>query len=181
MKISARPLEALLSKLRNLSTGFNYQVANKASSYHLKPWSLEFPSDIYSKNTSNFFMGQVNPEQISDQGPVGHSRAWLYTFSSDNQNYEKPSNFSGIIRVGLDFSLEWTCSASDQNFETPSLLLEDAVSEIVQPFNTQNWGTDVVYNGAFSCQRTMVDQNSSGSTKELRQLVMFRLLFQLTD
>jgi hypothetical protein len=181
MKISSRPLEALLAKLRDPSKGFNFQIAAKSGAYRLKPYTLDFPPDIYSKNTVNFFMGQVNPEQISDQGPVGHTRAWLYTFSSDNQNYEKPSNFSGTIRVGLDFNLEWTCSASDQNFETPSLLLEDAVSEIIQPYQAQNWGTDVVYNGAFSCQRTMVDQSSSGSTKELRQLVLFRMLFQLTD
>jgi hypothetical protein len=181
MKISARPLEALLSKLRNTSTGFNKQMSAKASGYQLKPWSLEFPTDLYSNNTKNFFLGQVNPEQISDQGAVGHNRGWMYVISADNQNYEKPNNFSGVVRVGLDFSLEWICSGINQNFETPSLLLEDVVSEVTQPFMDQNWGIDVVYNGAFSCQRTMVDQNESGSTLSLRQMVMFRMAFQLTD
>ncbi len=181
MKISARPLEALLAKLRNPNTGFNFQMQAKASAYRLPPLKLDFPPDIYSNNTNDFFLGQINPEQISDQGPVGHNRAWLYAYSSDNQNFEKPNNFSGLVRVGLDFNLEWTCSASDQNFEAPSLLLEDVVSEIVQPYNQQNWGSDVVYNGAFSCQRTMVDQSGSGTTRELRQLIMFRLVFQLTD
>lgn len=181
MKIAARPLEALLAKLRDGSTGFNKQMDAKAPNYKVKPWKIEFPVDLYSNNTTNFFLGQINPEQISEQGAVGHNRAWMYAFSSDNMNYEKPSNFSGIVRVGLDFNLEWTCSGKDQNFETPSLLLEDVVSEIIQPYNSQNWGLDVIYNGAFSCQRTAVDQSQSGSTLSLRQMVLFRLAFQLTD
>lgn len=180
MKITALPFEALLSKLRNTSTGFNRQIANKAALYRLKPWTLDFPADVYGYSTKNFFLGPLNPANLADQGPVGHNRAWMYSTSTDNLNFEKPNDFSGLVRVSLDFNLEWTASASSQNFLTPSLLVEDAVSEIIQPSNQQDWGSGVVYNGEFACQRSTVEQTETGSGLSLRQIVLFKLTFQLS-
>jgi hypothetical protein len=180
MRIGGTALEAMLAKLRNLTTGFNARMDEKAGDYRLLPWHLEFPETIYGYSTRNFFLGQMNPELVAEQGPVGHNRAWLYVSGTDNLNIEKPADFSGLLRVALDFNLEWTCSAQRQNFETPSLLLEDVVTDITQGID-QSWGSHLIYNGAYTCQRTALDVESATSTLSVRQMVFFRFTFQLSD
>lgn len=176
--ISSAPLVAMLAKLSSSSAGFNYHMQSKASQYRLAPWTLDFPADIYSKSSNNFFLGQLEPRLTIASGPTSRNKAWLYVPSSNNLNYEKPRDFSGTVQVALDFSLEWLAGANSQNTEVPSLLLEDVVSEVLQAWRVQNWGSGVVYNGAFSCQRGAVSEAAENGSGSFQQTVLFRMLFQ---
>lgn len=153
-------------------------MQSKASGYRITPWTLDFPADIYAKSSNNFFLGQLEPRLTTASGPTSRNKAWLYVITANNLNYQKPTDFSGTIQVALDFSLEWLAGANSQNTLAPGLLLEDVVSEILQPWRVQNWGSGVVYNGAFSCQHGVVSESGESGKGSFQQAVLFRFTFQ---
>jgi hypothetical protein len=152
-------------------------MSAKAGDYLIAPWYFDFPETIYAKSSNNFFLGQLEPGLVNANGPTSRNRAWLYSPSSNNLNYEKPRDFSGLVQVSLDFSLGWTGGSNNQNTEVPSLLLEDVVSEVLQLTSVQNWGSGIVYNGAYSCNKGVVTESTS-SKGSFQQTVLFRLTFQ---
>ena len=177
MKISARPLEALISKMRHSTTGFNANLAAVASTYNVSPFTIDFPASPYVANTKSFLLGKIPPDEIIKYGVVSTNKLSMYVDRVDNQNLEKPRNFSGVVMVRMDFHLFWGSSDMKQNFECMSLAVEDAVSETIQAYTVQNWGSSVVYNGAFSMMRGLIETpDGKGS---LWQLLAFGLQFQI--
>lgn len=176
MKISALPLEALISKLRST---FNTNLANVAEPvYGVKPFEIEFPLNPYSKNTKSFLLGQLRPSDVDSFGATEINKLVMYVDQSSNLNLEKPRDFSGVVIVALDFHLQWKSNSMQQNLEGLSLAVEDAVAESIQGYTQQNWGAGVVYNGQFSCIRGALAVPDQGQGS-LRQIVAFRLQFQI--
>ncbi len=176
MKISALPLEALLAKM---TAGFNDALAAVAVPvYGVKPFSVDFPDTIYSENTSTFLFGKISPEDIDTFGPSGLTKFTMFIDLADNANFEKPRDFSGTVKVGLDCHIGHVTSNMRQNFNALSLAVEDAVAEVIQPYRQQNWGPGVIYNGGFTAipGTVYVPVKGQGS---LRQLLAFRLDFQV--
>lgn len=179
MKISALPLEALLSKLSNNSTGFNQALAAVAPSYNIKPFTLSFPATVYSANTHSVLFVKMAPDEIVSFGATDKSKLCIYVDSADNLNLEKPRSFAGLVKVALDFHLQWQSNDLKQVFEPYSLAVEDALSSVIQLVTVQNWGGGVVYNGAFSAVRGPVIAPPEGQGS-LRQMLGFRLSFMVS-
>jgi hypothetical protein len=176
VRISSRPLEALLAKLR---ANFNNNLATVATAtYGVQPFQIEFPPTAFSKSTKSFFFGQISPDEIDNIGASNISKMTMFVQSSVNKNYEKPNDFSGDVQVGLDFHLQWLSSDTKQNLESLSLAVEDAFAETIQLLELQDWGSGVIYNGAFSCIRGSIVVPDTGQGG-LRQTVAFRLGFQI--
>lgn len=176
MKISALPLEALLAKMRS---GFNANLEAVATSeYGIKPFRIDFPTSLYGPSTKSFFLGQIPPDDITNFGASNMTKLTMFVVQSNNLNYEKPRDFSGVVQVGMDFHLEWLSSDMKQNIETVSLAVEDAVVETIQVVTVQDWGAGVIYNGAYSCIRGAVAVPEKGQGS-LRQLLAFRFGFQI--
>jgi hypothetical protein len=177
MKISGWALEALLSKLKGIGgmPGFNEIMAEVAPQYRIKPYTLDFPEDVYADSTPSFIIGQFNEQTAEMFGVTDLIKVVMFVVRSSNENYEKPNDFSGVIPVGLDFHLAWKLSEMKQNFELLSLATEDVVSELLQPLDKQNWGI-VVYDGRLSATRGVVNKDDQGS---FRQKLAFRMTFQL--
>lgn len=177
MKISALPLEALLYKLSQSGTGFNDSLRSVAESeYNVKPFTIQWPGSLYESGTNSFVLGKVDPEDIDTFGTTGITKVTMFVDKADNQNFEKPRDFSGMVQIGLDFHLGYLSSDMRQNFEAMMLAVEDAVAQVIQPFSQQNWGAGVVYNGAFSAIRGMVYVPKQGQGA-VRQLLAIRLAF----
>lgn len=176
MKISGLPLEALLFKLRASGTGFNDNLAAVVASYGTKAFTIDWPADPYQKGTKNFIIGKVPPEEVDSFGITGITKASMFVDRTDNQNFEKPNNFSGSVKVGLDFHLGYLSSDMAQNFETLMMAVEDAVTQVIQPDFNQFWGGGVNYDGKFSAIRGMVNSPAQGQGA-LRQLLAFRFDF----
>ncbi len=178
MKISALALEPLLAKM---ALSFNANLAAVwTTPYALpdSPFAIEFPATVYAGNTTTFFFGKLSPAIIAADGPSSLNCMGMYVEKADNHNFEKPNDFSGIVPVTMDFHLGWLSSDIGQNFETLSLAVEDAVAETIQAYTVQNWGNAVVYNGAFSALRSVIETPAEGPGA-LRQLLSIKLVFQI--
>jgi hypothetical protein len=173
MEFSALPLKALLYKLR---AGFNTALSAAAATYQQEAYAIEFPDDIYSKNTLSFFRGKIHPEAIEAYGPSDATKMVMWVDVAQNQNNEKPRDFSGIVQVCLDVYLSWISNDPEQNMDSLSLMTEEAITDCIQGYTQQNWGPGVVYNGQFSCQRFAIQDVGQGS---LQQLVSFKFVFQV--
>lgn len=150
MKITALALEAMLAKLSSNTKGFNISVSNAAPGYNVtKPYVIEFPTTLYYPNTRSFIFGKLNPDDVGDYGVADITRMCMYPVDVDNQNIEKPRDFSGVVRCGIDFHIQWKEVGNKINFISLALLTEDALLQVFNLNSVQNWGTGVVYNGDF--------------------------------
>lgn len=177
MKISVLPMEALLSKLGSQSTGFNTRLSGVSGTYGIQPFKIEFPNNPYAAPTKSFLFGQLRKEDILESGIIKFPLVTMYVADSTNQNEEKPRDFSGVVRIGIDFFLSWLRGNVDKvNFEAMSMAVEDALAQVIQPWDAQNWGAGVIYNGAFSLQRSPLEM---AGTESWLQVLGLRLAFQV--
>lgn len=178
MQISILPMNAIISKLGNASTGFNQKLDDVAlATYGVPPFTISFPVDVKANPTTSFFFVQLDPEAILDSSLAKKDFMSLFIPSSDNQNFEKPRDFSGLVEVGLDVILSFLPEEMQKgNFESKHLAVEDAVTEVLQPTGQQNWGAGVVYNGEFNCQRSVLIE---GGSESWYQVMAWRFTFQV--
>lgn len=179
MRISALPLEACLVKLSDNTTGFNARLRTCAPDYGIKPFAIAFPQTLLNNGTPSFVLGKMTPEMMAVHFPSAQTKMAMYVDQAQNQNIEKPRNFSGLVAIGIDLHLQWQLSDNSQLFEPYSLAVEDVMGDVLNLANIQNWGAGVVYNGAFSIIRGPIAVPVDGQGS-YRQLVGTRLTFEVS-
>lgn len=175
MNISRDCLNGVLLKLKS---GFNDSLSNACVDIgpFAKPFVVDFPLSITDKPTTSFLLGKLSEADIDACGIVRPSFMVLWCDGLADTKNEKMRDFAGTVIVRLDLYITWPASANvnQMNFEALRLACESAVAECIQPYQLDNWGTGVVYNGDFSCG--MGDVEAIGDSG-WRQRLSFRFSF----
>ncbi len=156
-----------------LSSAFNASLASAIATGSYGS-AAAFTVD-WSDNSKQFFQGQLHPDDLDESTPSIYPMVMLYSTSSQNQNTQKYTAFSGVVSLGLDFHLSWKSAKVLPAFDDLVDAVEDAVFATLNAASYQNWAMPVIYNGDITSQRRPLDM----AGEHWRQTISFRLVFEV--
>jgi hypothetical protein len=151
---------AAYSRFSDPVTGFNPLISWANGQYGLTP---PIPPVDFSSKSRNVVFGPVSALSIIETTTSKFPMIAMYTHGIVNKNFIKFREFSGQVILGVDIWHSWTKSQVLHDFETYADTFEEVTLELINGFGpsgngdvTQNWGSNVVYNGGVSCSRTEI-------------------------
>jgi hypothetical protein len=171
-KVSQQVITAVLARIADPTTGFNPGIATNAAIYGLNTC---FISINWSNTSINFYQAQIDPELLEKSGLLKYPFACLYTKESGVTNDQKFTQFSGLVRVVLEFHMSWTQIKGLQNHEAYGNCVEDVVFDVINRVENQNWGKPLTYNGQIQCKRGPLIYGA----QNFKQVIGFSMMFQV--
>ena len=170
-KLSQLVLDAVYSRL-SASNGFNACIATQAITYGLLP---NFIQINWSANSQNFYFDQIDSELLEKSGIIQYPFACLFILDAIQTGVQKFQKFSGNIRCIFEVNFSWTSIKGTQNREVYSSCIEDAVVDVMNRTENQDWGKPLVYNGNILCHRGP----TTFGAENFRKKLTFSMLFEL--
>lgn len=161
----------VLTRLSDVASGFNATVALAAAAKGLQP----FISIDFSDTSANFFQGDIDPELYEKSGDLKYPAMSLYTVSSRFTGGQKFNQWSGDVVVGIDVFLSWRNIKGRVPFDRYCDCVENAMFDVVNRVENQDWAYPVVYNGQIACDRAKTVFGAGNFRKDMR----FGLAFQV--
>lgn len=172
VRISDIPLQKFLDRLSDVATGFNPLFQQQAVQYQIPPTFAQFN---YAASSTNFVLGQINPDMLEQTGIFKYPFSCLYVLESGEDQHQKFNTFSGVVRVIYDVYLSWGSIKGIFDFEKYCNCVESVVVNIANGLDNQDWHKPVTYNGNIMCRRgplTFAGEN-------WRQKIGFSLMFRV--
>lgn len=142
-KISQAAVDAVFARLSDTATGFNVTIAAACAAYAVP----SFFTLNFSGTSQNFFLGQLDPDELEQSSPFKYPMACLYSIESQSTQIQKFNKFSGAVRAVLDCYVTWKSAKVIQNFDRYASIVEDTIVDVINRERNQNWPYPVVYNG----------------------------------
>lgn len=149
---------AVYNRFKDPDIGFNKLIQQANADYSLSPQIAQVD---FGPTSRNLVFGQINPIMLEQTDVFRFPLICIYSHGATNKNLEKFVKFAGQVIIGVDIWWSWVKSNARQNFDDYMDAIEESVVEIVNGFGpsgkgdvTQNWGSNLVYNGGVSCSRT---------------------------
>jgi hypothetical protein len=172
--MSKRCRDAVATHLADPTLGFNQtldQCLQQPEYQSLEPFVID-----WGANSTNFFVGQISPEDLAEAEAVSYPCLRLWSEFGTNDNSQKFAIFAGRVDVFLAFDLSWHSGVRD--LETLADAVEDAMVRTFNEPAAQTWHPDVVYNGTISWRRSpVVKEGAEG----WRQTIIFQLGFDVVS
>jgi len=172
VKVSQRVIYAVQSRL-SASDGFNAGITAQAPNYGLSP----FIQVNWTANSTNFVLGQIEPDLLDNTGIISYPFVTLYILESGQTGEQRFSQFSGLVRCIFDVYLSWIPIKGKQNHDAYANCVEDVVYDVINRTPNQDWGKPLVYNGTIQCRRAPIIYGA----ENFKQKVGFAMLFGIHE
>jgi hypothetical protein len=160
----------VLSKLA-AADGFNATLAQVASTMGLPP----FGQIDWLVTSKNFFLGQLDPEDMQKTGVFCYPMLVLYVLESLNSNTEKFRKFAGDVHCVLEVNMSWSQRGGVHSFESYLNCFESTVIDVINRATNQVWSPGIMYNGQIRGKRGPLRMGGLNFI----QKIAFSMLFQV--
>jgi hypothetical protein len=162
--ISNKVRSAVLSRLSNVSTGFNANLVTTCAEYSLTPFALDF-----SVTSTNFYKGRITDYDLFVE--AGYDQAQMMSLFipswrniTTGMGSMKANVFSGSAIAEIRLYLSNNSALLIDDFETLPDACEEAMVNTMNTLAAQpSLGTNgLVYNGDITCNRAAVVSGGLG-------------------
>lgn len=171
-QVSNLVADAVFSRISDPNTGINPLFRQCATLLGIDPYFLNFD---FSPTSSNFYRAYVDPVELDVSGIVTYPFGCMYTLESAQDNHQKFTIFSGLVREVVDIYLSWTEIRGINDFEVYTHCVENAMISFANGTANQNFGKPITYNGNIQCKRGPL----TFAAENWRQKVGFSLMFRI--
>lgn len=170
-QVSQQVLDAVYDRL-SAANGFNAGVAAQAPLYGLSP---TFCVIDWSTTSNNFFMDQIDSEDLDSSAPITFPFACLYTLESKQMGLQKFAQFSGLVQCVFEVSLSWTDLRGKSRGGYYASCIEDVMLDVMNRVGNQNWPAHVSYNGNIQCRPGRTAYGQQNWKKKIGFLMTFQV------
>ena len=148
--------DGIYALVSNPTSGFNERYAEAKQFYPAAEdvvidWSPGIPGQAVQTIAKNFFIGELDENELEQSGLQKFPAVCLFTEEADDtasDRRQKFMKFSGLVTAGLNWYVKHRDGIEQDNVEDTVSCIEDALLEVING-DSSIWPSGVVYNGDY--------------------------------